>query len=633
MTPFRSPRFPTGCPRIAGCLMSAAILLLTAASPENARAAAHPYRGLWVGQVNLHYVTEVSVPLDESNVPVAPDPEVPTPTSDQAHLRLILHVDGAGRVSLLKDVAILTRGGESGNDTMPVDLKKDPQVLKYRGTPVDRESDLALVTDERLYGEFPPQPAMRIASAVFDFGDASATMAVREVIDAVAAAAVSSLLSGNDESAAAEAGAAAAIPVVENADVSRAFAQFLTTNLNRAAVNILAGPEGPAAAKAAQLLADAQALQARSFFGDSRGIAMVQAIVAAAEAGGTNGMARTNLTQNTAAAFADLERRHDRFLAGRDLGDMIRGAAEAAATAAAGGATADGVRTAVLGNAAVRNAKAVALQLDSLSAYADTRSRDAVDVVLTALLDAAVAGLPVEPGDEADFQSAVAEAADAALADSVARHATSAGGPTPDYDAFITSALFRESPVAAASAAASAARIRRAEDPLISEAELVGVARDAAIDALRRFPTDVFGAAARTTRHEIPMQGVFGPGEGDPRFRHQIKVQQLPPLGAPALTGSVFLPASHPTNPFRHRRHPDHSVGFDITRELRLDFDPPSPNGPDRPGYGLDRISGIYREEIRGLHKPLGPQRNLGFRVEGRFQLTRISLVDALNAP
>ena len=71
----------------------------------SAFAATNPYRGLWVGQVALNRVNEVTIPLDEDNNPIAPDPVVATPTADTAYFRLILHVNGSGQVSLLKDVA------------------------------------------------------------------------------------------------------------------------------------------------------------------------------------------------------------------------------------------------------------------------------------------------------------------------------------------------------------------------------------------------------------------------------------------------------------------------------------------------------------------------------------------------
>ena len=73
-------------------------------------------------------------------------------------------------------------------------------------------------------------------------------------------------------------------------------------------------------------------------------------------------------------------------------------------------------------------------------------------------------------------------------------------------------------------------------------------------------------------------------------------------------------------------------MGFDITRKIRLDFDP-TPTAPQtRAGYGVNRLTGTFREEIDGLHKPLGPQKTIGLKVEGRFELQRISLIDTLNA-
>jgi hypothetical protein len=42
-------------------------------------------------------------------------------------------------------------------------------------------------------------------------------------------------------------------------------------------------------------------------------------------------------------------------------------------------------------------------------------------------------------------------------------------------------------------------------------------------------------------------------------------------------------------------------------------------------------VGGVYREEIWGLHKPLGPGKNVGLRTEGRFQLNRVSVIGSLN--
>jgi hypothetical protein len=105
-------------------------------------------------------------------------------------------------------------------------------------------------------------------------------------------------------------------------------------------------------------------------------------------------------------------------------------------------------------------------------------------------------------------------------------------------------------------------------------------------------------------------------------------------LGPAGLTGAIYLPANHPTNPFRHRRHPDHTAGFDIERSIRLDFDGSAGDPLQAAGYGVDRVTGTYREEIFGLHKPLGPDpanSPIGLKTEGRFQLNRISFIDTLN--
>ena len=133
------------------------------------------HRGLWVGQATLNAVNEVTIPLDENNSPIAPDPNTPTSTRDAAHLRLIVHVNGAGQASLLKDVAILNRSGGL----------EDPSIVDAESLLPVGESDIALVTDERLYGEVAPQAAIRIASAVFDFGDSRATDGLDAVVDAV----------------------------------------------------------------------------------------------------------------------------------------------------------------------------------------------------------------------------------------------------------------------------------------------------------------------------------------------------------------------------------------------------------------------------------------------------------------
>jgi hypothetical protein len=280
----------------------------------------------------------------------------------------------------------------------------------------------------------------------------------------------------------------------------------------------------------------------------------------------------------------------------------------------------------------VRTAQTAAGDQAALSAYDDTRAPDAVKVVLAAIVDAAAAQLPAEAGTEKVVQAAVEEAARVALADQVVRYTVPPGTPTADYNAFVKSAPFVGSPAVAAEAAARAAAEARSEDPFLTAEELTLAAADAAGDALREGGASAFATAAAAARRELPLSGRFGPGQGDPRYSHVIKQEGLAPLGVAGLAGTAFLPAGHPTNPFRHRRHPDHRYGIDITRHVRLDFDPGPAGALETAGYGVERITGVYREELLGLHKPLGPGKDTGLRVEGRFELNRISLIDALNA-
>jgi len=221
------------------------------------------------------------------------------------------------------------------------------------------------------------------------------------------------------------------------------------------------------------------------------------------------------------------------------------------------------------------------------------------------------------------------EAGRYALVTVVARYRVAFQPPTSGYAAFVTSPLFLGSDDLAAQAAAEAAVLEKKNNSLFNADSIRRVANQAALLALR----DVLSEAARTARNELPLAGRFGPGIGDPRLTYLIRqTNAVESLAAPALTGSVFLPANHPTNPFRHRRHPDHTSGFDILRLIRLDFDARAGGVLPRAGYGVQRITGVYREEIFGLHKPLGPQKNKGLKVEGTFELNRISLIDTLNA-
>jgi hypothetical protein len=424
--------------------------------------------------------------------------------------------------------------------------------------------------------------------------------------------------------AATTAGTTAANPVVSGADVATSFANFLLgTNFNQAFVNQLAASANPTA-MAVGVLNVATALQNNSFYADSRAVQMVNAVVAAITTAAVG--AKTNAAQNTAASFADVDNNYQRFLAGKSFGDMITAAAVAAATRATNsGATLSNITTFVNGAAAVVAVKTEGIQINS-SYYTDTRSSSAISNVLSALISNAVTFLPANPALFNTIAVSAEQAGRGALATNVTRYPVPAVLPTPDYTAFVRSNLFTQSAALAAAAAAQASMAERRDNILYTSQSLSNVARIAAATALH----DIYGAAARAVRTELPLIGTFATGVGDTRFTWVAR-QTNSLIGPPALTGTVVLPANHPTNPFRHRRHPDHTVGFDITRNVQISFDA-NTNVLARAGYGVDRIIGTYREEIFGLHKPLGPDKDVGLRVEGRLQLNRVSLIDTLNA-
>jgi hypothetical protein len=839
-----------------------ACALWTAAAPHSA-AEASPYRGLWVGEVALGKVNEVTVPLDAQNIPRAPDPNTPTPTFDAANFRLIVHVDAMGRASLLKQVAILARKS---------DLQKT-------------ESDMALVTDERLYGSFPPQAASRISSVVFDFGDAKATAAVNEVIAKAATAAATAAQAGGSQATVKTAAQNAAAPVIAQADAAAAFSTFLQSHLDAIKVRAIANGGSTSAARTA-----ANTLKNGSFYQDNRGHEMLDAIEAAIA--GLPLDQREQAALNTAAAFAETDRGYDRFLAGELIGDAIEAAAEKAASTAegiaftpvtefqsadsgtavaavsaahglvtgdqiaiqgaalsaynglhtivridddsfrfatpfiSGGAIdgfaassniapllvtspghglSDGARITVRGSLAGYNGSHLVTVLDAdtfslpiafesdpadrglwsvksgdilnlestgtgssgvkitspghgldngtvieiqgsgqasynglktitridadsfsipvafggnpavkgswdipreitdfappavvptlvsatahglasgdriviaasgnddfnaahevtvvsadsfsipvpwdaatgdpavkgtwtpatggqwrktaairasldqvakvvearnaalnakLTSYSDTRAPDALELLLSTIVaESALSDSPLSTEIAALAETAAREA----LAGSVGRYPRPTTVPSTDYTAFVRSATFAGSVATAAEAAATAAR-KEKQDLLATTASIKDKAQEAAINAL----APVLAAASRSLLTELPMSGDF----------------------ANSLATEVVLPANHPTNPFRHRRHPDHTTGIDIRRLVNLSFQPTDGQTLTRSGYGVDRISGTYAEEIHGLHKPLGPAKNVGLKVAGTFQLHRISLIDTLN--
>jgi hypothetical protein len=111
---------------------------------------------------------------------------------------------------------------------------------------------------------------------------------------------------------------------------------------------------------------------------------------------------------------------------------------------------------------------------------------------------------------------------------------------------------------------------------------------------------------------ELAMDGGLGPGR--------------------AIVGELVLSKLHPTNPFRHKYHPDHrninpdndDYGYEIVRHMTVVFDDTPDGQPGIGDYGVRTLTGVYSETIEGLHK-------IPLVVEGVVSLTRICTVGKLN--
>ncbi|HUF64160.1 MAG TPA: hypothetical protein VMN36_18935 [Verrucomicrobiales bacterium] len=228
--------------------------------------------------------------------------------------------------------------------------------------------------------------------------------------------------------------------------------------------------------------------------------------------------------------------------------------------------------------------------------FGDPQSRDVVGSVATAAATAAAASATNPTQAHADAlaaaQTAVSGAGDLTL--------------SPSLEAFVGGASFQGSPVAAAEAAAAAAVAKYAEG--LRNIALTNAVRSEVLIGLQTLSQMADG----TSLNELPLNGELVKGG--------------------VLQGNIFLGAYHPTNPFRHRRHPSHRGGFDIARSLRLTVaEPEGGDDFDTTERGVDRLTGIYEEEVVGLHKPLGQAGEFGLRTRGFFVLDRISRDATLN--
>ena len=171
---------------------------------------------------------------------------------------------------------------------------------------------------------------------------------------------------------------------------------------------------------------------------------------------------------------------------------------------------------------------------------------------------------------------------------------------TPGYSNFIQSATFTGLGKNAAIAAVSALATVNAT---VATSRKIEIAQLAVVSNLKS--AGAYTAADGLTLYQLPLTGQLAPGA--------------------EVTGTIYLGADHPTNPYRHKWNPIELHGYAITRKLKIDFDAAS--GTDAtaaPGFGVNYITGHYQESIFGLHKPLGPNQDIGLITDGTLRLDHV---------
>lgn len=585
-----------------------------------------------MGEVALDAVNEATGAVGNSNTYEFSDPKVPTPTSDTAFLRLILHVNGAGQVSLLKSVAIV-EGGILPNGS----------------------KDILLITDPSLYPQY-PGIAKRIASAFYDFGDQQAVTSVQTLIDTATQTAVARAIAGDAQSVIETKANAALAEIVSQADVNAAYlkrgsSSFITTSFfSESAVRTIADkvaqlihdgaknagnfaydaaadgynpfPADPLGGNFAALVQIAKDLRDDSFYKDTRGLeAIAGVVVAAAAAVDATGASADLATKQANARLAaegarhnaaDVTQAYNRFIAGATFNAMrtaLSDAAVAAALAAHGSGNSDAqitaaVKIALSAQAPVAAAITEAETVKTASLWGDARAKSAVGAILDTVAKAAAARVVVST-EALALKKAVDDAVVAAF-DSIKAAPVFAGVPSAEYAGFVTGSSYQDAAAAAAKSAAKEAFFQFK----------AGVTDSKDLTFLTKRAVNKTLTAVRNKVAALPQNSILFSGG----------------LTAGSSTnGTIHLPALAPTNPFLHRQHPDHTEGFPITRRISLEVAAPGAGDSGRAGYGVSRLSGTYSEEIFGLHKPLGDDQDVGLRTRGAFTLNRLSFVDSLN--
>jgi hypothetical protein len=89
--------------------------------------------------------------------------------------------------------------------------------------------------------------------------------------------------------------------------------------------------------------------------------------------------------------------------------------------------------------------------------------------------------------------------------------------------------------------------------------------------------------------------------------------------GSGALSGSTGMSPDHPLNPYRHRYHPEHRLGLEFSRAVKLAFGAQDPaSGTENPLSQVGVLAGTYEEEINGISgEPI--------RIRGTFRLRKLA--------
>jgi len=107
-------------------------------------------KGLWIGNITLTRVNEVQKALNGVS-------RTATPTADAASMRVLLHVDAAGRTRMLKDVVIMQTYTDPNDSTSPkrVVLVTDPSRLHQFQGIVERSGKLVGLRQGSVAYDFP----------------------------------------------------------------------------------------------------------------------------------------------------------------------------------------------------------------------------------------------------------------------------------------------------------------------------------------------------------------------------------------------------------------------------------------------------------------------------------------------